>query len=711
MSNQEKLEIYTQLRQIRHRYKLDQMESGYLGQILPMVDQAKAEIRNELENRFDVGRWEDRRNAQLLAELERLSQGVKEQVGGQVEESSAKALEKSAEAQSSIYTLEGRAANVAMLQLSQEQIRSFVDTPVGGRTLQEWVSRSFDQPLIDKLKEEMGTGVFRGESYRKLADRIDELMDEARGNVETLTRSWVQDANVRAQKQMLDNNRDIVRGWRWNAILENSSYTKGHGTCLRCMALDADDTVYPLDGGPPMPLHPNCFPAETPVFAPDKLAATIATYDGPVLEIGFSNGARFTVTPNHMFLTDRGMVPAHALSKCDNVFYSAGADGDMSGVPDNNGGPAPIEKEVEALAKTRSVTTRSMPVSPEQFHGDGESIKGNVDVIAPASLLRGDMEALLDEFGDEYPFIASQVASPKALIGEGGLLSSLWWLALATSSGMGGRSVSDVLRPGSFGHHQFISKSVFSSGDPVSFQAFLNDVSGNIEGFGKDVFGFPGDVSRANISLREIVFGLFVCTRTVSRASDLNVQTVPLQDSHDGLGVIAQLLRNFRNRFSSSVKLTNPSFIRERHFCGHVYDLQTFSSMYHADGIIASNCRCVRDMVTQNWEDLGVSHEGLDEAVNSLREDRPFSTRGTVDPITGEFKRGKVGVGGVPLIEAGTLKGGYSEFFQRMPEKMQRMSLGPQRFQMLREGKIRLSDLADSNGRQRTIRELKELAR
>jgi hypothetical protein len=355
------------------------MESGYLGQILPMVDQAKAEIRNELENRFDTDRWSDRRNAQLLAELERLSQGVKEQVGGQVEESSAKAFEKSAEAQSSIYTLEGRAANVAMLQLSQEQIRSFVDTPVGGRTLQEWVSRSFDQPLIDKLQEEMGAGLFRGESYRKLADRIDELMDEARTNVETLTRSWVQDANVRAQKQMLDNNRDIIRGWRWDAVLENSSYTKGHGTCLRCMALDADDTVYPLDGGPPIPLHPAC--------------------------------------------------------------------------------------------------------------------------------------------------------------------------------------------------------------------------------------------------------------------------------------------------------------------------------------------RCVRRTITRSWEELGVSREGLDEAVNSLREGRPFSMRGKIDPVTGEFARGKTGTGGVPLIEAGRLRGGYNEFFQRMPEKMQRMSLGPQRYQMLREGKIKLSDLADSSGRQRTIRELQTLAR
>jgi hypothetical protein len=256
VTNQERLELYTQIRQIRHRYALDKMESGYLGQILPMVDQAKQEIRNELENRFDTDRWEDRRNAQLLAELERLSQGVKQQVGEQVEESSAKAFEKSAEAQSSIYTLEGRAANVAMLQLSQEQIRSFVDTPVGGRTLQEWVSRSFDQPLLDKLKEEMGAGLFRGESYRKLADRIDELMDEARTNVETLTRSWVQDANVRAQKQMMDKNQDIIKGWRWSAIMENSSYTKGHGTCLRCLSLDARDEIYPMNGGPTLLLHP-----------------------------------------------------------------------------------------------------------------------------------------------------------------------------------------------------------------------------------------------------------------------------------------------------------------------------------------------------------------------------------------------------------------------------------------------------------------------
>jgi len=378
MSNQERLEAYTIIRNIRHRYRLDNLESGYLGKILPMVDQATQEIRNALDKKFEGETWTDARNGALLQELRGLSDEVKNELRPKVEGAAQDAFAQSAEEHSDIYSLAGRAANVSTLQLSQEQIKSFVDTPVGGRTLSEWVNRSFDGPLQDKLQEEMGAGLFRGESYRKLADRVDELMGEARTNVETLTRSWVQDANVRAQKQMLDQNRDVIQGWRWNAVLENSSFAKGHGTCLRCLSRDSDDTIYPINGGPAIPLH--------------------------------------------------------------------------------------------------------------------------------------------------------------------------------------------------------------------------------------------------------------------------------------------------------------------------------------------ANCRCTRDMVSKSWEELGVSREGLDEAVNSLRQDRPFSLRGNVDPVTGQFVgRGKTGTGGVPLIEAGRLQGGYSEFFEKMPESMKRTSLGPTRYKMWQDGGIELSDLADANGRQRTIAELKRL--
>jgi len=258
MKPQDKIDVYITIRNIRWRYKLDQFEDKALTEVLKSVEQSRSEILNALDEVYGELTWTDERNMQILSELDQLSAGIKAQVGQDVQDISSIAYERSLAAHNDILSIGGRAANVSMVQLSADQIQSFLSTPMGGMQLSEWVERTFDYPLQDKLRQELGAGLFRGESYQKLSRRVSDLLGEAADNTDTLVRSWVQSANVNAQHTVAAANNDLVKGWRWDATLENGNLSSGHGTCLRCLSLDASDETYPIDGGPPLPLHPNC---------------------------------------------------------------------------------------------------------------------------------------------------------------------------------------------------------------------------------------------------------------------------------------------------------------------------------------------------------------------------------------------------------------------------------------------------------------------
>ena len=261
MDEDGKLEIYNLMRNIRWRYQLDQFEAGALTEVLKSVEQAKKEILTELakpKKYADIDSWTDSRNEELLKELDQLTVGIKNQLGADVTQLAEIAYTKSLEVHNDIFSMGGKAHNVNMLQYAPEQIKAFLAEPVGGMLLSEWVNETYDYPLQKRLKTEMLAGQFRGEGYPKLAKRVNELLGDAADNTTTLVRTWVHSANVAAQHNVMKANADIITGWKWNAVLENGNFGKGRGTCLTCLALDARDEIYPINGGPPLPNHPRC---------------------------------------------------------------------------------------------------------------------------------------------------------------------------------------------------------------------------------------------------------------------------------------------------------------------------------------------------------------------------------------------------------------------------------------------------------------------
>jgi hypothetical protein len=288
------------------------------------------------------------------------------------------------------------------------------------------------------------------------------------------------------------------------------------------------------------PAHANCLVGETPVLAPGKRAAFVTTYRGPVVEISLSVGRRLTVTAKHLLLTRHGFARAESLVEGDKVLYYPGFDGVVSGNPDNDGKPACIQEIVEALAETRGVASRRVPVAAEDLHGDGAFCEGEVYVIGANRLLRSYGHASVTKQRQQNRFLAADV-SGAALSGESALSKLLAGTAVAADRIMGGRSESLPFRWRKAGHAEFVGLTAVAGGYVSFEQAPSNDASIYTEGAGQGQLRLAGQVALANGSFIE-----------------------------------------------SQVTHVEPFL-----FCGPVYDLQTSSSLYIANGVLSSNCRCV----------------------------------------------------------------------------------------------------------------------
>ena len=276
------------------------------------------------------------------------------------------------------------------------------------------------------------------------------------------------------------------------------------------------------------PYHPRCLLPETPVLAPGKRSAIVATYVGPVVDLRLSNSALLSVTPNHMLLTPTGWAFAKDLREGDDVLCSSLFERVALGNPDNDNRPSTISDVVEALSCSGSVTPASVPVSPEDLHGDARFVHGNIDVIGANGLLLGQSESIPVEMV-EHSGLDDADVRVFGLSGCRNLASELRGLAFAADGFMGRSRECQALFWGSLRH--------------------------------SDRHG---------------------------------LRSGPLLDlAQQGVDAQSKALADFRAMQTGSICTARITFQGLRQYSGHVYDLQTDSSLYIANGVISSNCRHV----------------------------------------------------------------------------------------------------------------------
>lgn len=307
-------------------------------------------------------------------------------------------------------------------------------------------------------------------------------------------------------------------------------------TCPECSALNGETVGLDenfSNGLESSPAHPRCLLPSTRCITPGGFVSGVrARFSGPVVELVFSGNSKISVTPNHMFLTPNGFAAAYQLRKGDDIFYCPDFERILSGHPYNNGAPSLIEDVIGAFSESLGMTTRIVPVTAEDIHGDGRFCNGDIDIIGPDGLLGNTGKAFFFQHGKALPF---DPGSPDAALfpGDRDFTAMFKSMARAADGIMGG-----LRKPSAFfgrraTHADEHGHASIAGLDAAFQEPPSNSAPRDVERLGQCLFRFPGLIATDKI---------------------VDVQY-----------------------FS---------------FHGFVYDLQTPTSLYIANGLLSSNCRC-----------------------------------------------------------------------------------------------------------------------
>lgn len=125
--------------------------------------------------------------------------------------------------------------------------------------------------------------------------------------------------------------------------------------------------------------HPNCLPGWVEVVAPNCTASFDRMYEGKIVVLRTASGKKMSATINHPILTPRGWVPVGLLKTGDYVISHGQHEGFGRSVPHGDHRPTRIEQIARSLGPPGTVTTAVMPMSTEDFHGDG--MDGDIYVV------------------------------------------------------------------------------------------------------------------------------------------------------------------------------------------------------------------------------------------------------------------------------------------------------------------------------------------
>jgi hypothetical protein len=401
------------------------------------------------------------------------------------------------------------------------------------------------QDVLDSIDKAVETGTAIGDFRAEVADKLIEQWGRAEipGRIETIFRTNIQVAYAEGRHAI--NSAPAVKEarpfWRYDDTDNDRECEVCHD--FHGMVRPADDPVWQR-AHPPM--HHKCILGESLVVAHDVLAVFKRWYDGNVVVIGTASGKRLSCTPNHPILTQDGYIAAGLLHVGGHVISHRHVEGMLLGDLNHQDVPTRIEEIVEAFAATGEVGSAEVPVSTEDFHGDGEGSK--VAVVWTDRLLLNAGDPTLGQHGASGDLDGTR--APGALLAREGHPDPNFHGLLASPD----RPVSRVCacKP--------LVTAELAHGEGVRL-------------------GSPTDEN--------------------SRAK---------KDSTDGRPANVEIPRDQDLGGSRCVFSDDIVSVECQLFHGFVYNLQTASGHYTASGIVVHNCECSVDALSpEEAEEEGVT--------------------------------------------------------------------------------------------------------
>jgi SPP1 gp7 family putative phage head morphogenesis protein len=427
---------------------------------------------------------------------------------------------------------------------------------------------------LEGAKQSIRDGIEQGLTHRDVMTKLSEdFTDLSKHRLEMIARTETSKIYSQSRYQTFQPLEQVV-GWEWFAIMDSR-------VCDVCEA--REHRIFPKDqieGNMP-PVHVQCVLPGTRLEAPCGIVAGLRSwYDGQAVKFTFADGRELSVTENHLFPTLYGFAAAKSLRKGDNVFSRAGFERVSLADPDASDVPTLAEDVISALAEYPGMITKTVPAAAEYLHGDARFVNSNIDVIASNGFLGGAYEPPTFERFTENDFSAASVGA-VAFSGDSQLAESLFRYRDAFDGGMSSRSESEFFSRRRLGHSQEHSLALVAGGDSEFPEPGVDNNTVAPKLLSERLDGHTGVIER------EEPVSIDVDT-TRAQGDTLACQTA--RNSALGYSEACADLVGAQAGLIEPLEIVN---VERFPYQGHVYDLQTLSSLYICNGIIASNCRCV----------------------------------------------------------------------------------------------------------------------
>ena len=304
-------------------------------------------------------------------------------------------------------------------------------------------------------------------------------------------------------------------------------------------------------------------------------------FDGDVVVIDTARGFKLTCTPNHPILTPSGWVSAGSLNVGEYVISCQQGNWKLLGDVDNENMPTRIHDIAEAFRRAPQMIARPVPMSAEDFHGDGTD--GQIAVIWADGELGDELDSHVGQKSAELLFVGAH--SPNRLSADGlategieGFLDSprgiMRWTDL--SSPLAGRHSRPLEK---------FSIALAARLDTSIKQYAANGGPTNTEFIGNALLRYSTIVEANDLVAIE---GQSI----ISTLPDYLDTAFPKLTSNAVATVEAVGFGDLGARLASLVAPDKIIEVKVKAFSGHVFNLQTEMEWYVAEGIITHNCRC-----------------------------------------------------------------------------------------------------------------------
>lgn len=267
MTNDELLSRYLLSRQLWWQHTLAQLDAQAVADVIKTLEAVQRDLRKRLaddaEGLAQVTDWTRERMQQVEAWTDEVLASARGTLLTTISEATITAATVSIAAHNAILSLDGAATGVQTVGLTREQIVAwFDDTTLGAGGLQKWVDTALDNGVKSSILKALRQAGIEGEGTAEAVRRVMSAALDAgfaitQREAVTITRTFIQTANVRAQEQTYEANVRLLRGYKRVETLDNRC-------CIQCALSDGAEYAVGEER-PRLPSHARCRGMYTPL--------------------------------------------------------------------------------------------------------------------------------------------------------------------------------------------------------------------------------------------------------------------------------------------------------------------------------------------------------------------------------------------------------------------------------------------------------------